>query len=169
MAADQGFTGEVPIHGDVLELLLSYVPLVDLVPAAHVSRSWRRAVAASLRHFKRAKPWLLVHTQGRCSGCPSSTYAYDPRSGIWIEVVDAWRPPVNLASAVRSSHSTLLYALSPSRFSFSFDPLNLKWHHVQAPVVWRTDPSWPWSATTSSWLAAHATSRTTPSPLRPTT
>ncbi|KAF2292771.1 hypothetical protein GH714_028089 [Hevea brasiliensis] len=30
--------------------------------------------------------------------------------------------------------------LSPSKFSFSFDPLHLTWHNVDSPLVWRTDP-----------------------------
>lgn len=30
--------------------------------------------------------------------------------------------------------------LSPSQFSFSFDPLNFKWYHVKPPLVWRRDP-----------------------------
>lgn len=129
-----------PLHGDVLELMLSHVPLVDLVPASRVSRSWRRAVASSLRHLNRAKPWLVVHTQGRRSNSPAAVHAYDPRSGLWMEVVGTSRTPVKLASAIRSSNSTLLYALSPTRLSFSFDPLNLTWHHVAAPLVWRADP-----------------------------
>lgn len=134
--------GDVPFHGDVLELMLSHVPLVDLVPVSHVSTSWSRAVASSLQHFNQPKPWLVVHTQGRRSSCTSAVHAFDPRSGLWIEVVelDPCRPPTKLSSAIRSSNSTLLYSLSPTRLSFSFDPLKLTWHHVAAPVVWRTDP-----------------------------
>ncbi|OMO80143.1 Kelch-type beta propeller [Corchorus olitorius] len=30
--------------------------------------------------------------------------------------------------------------LSLSKFSFSFDPLHLTWHHVDPPLVWRIDP-----------------------------
>lgn len=139
MDADRGNAREAPLHGDVLELMLSHVPLVDLVPASHVSSSWRRAVASSLQNLNAAKPWFVVHHQGRRSNCPTTIHTYDPRSGLWMEVVDARWPPVKLDSAIRSSNSALLYALCPSRLSFSFDPLNLTWHHVSAPLIWRTD------------------------------
>ncbi|KAJ6431137.1 hypothetical protein OIU84_018602 [Salix udensis] len=49
-------------------------------------------------------------------------------------------PEHEFISALRSSHSTLLYMLSPSTFSFSDDPLHLTWHHIKAPHIWRTDP-----------------------------
>ncbi|KAL6952851.1 hypothetical protein U1Q18_039447, partial [Sarracenia purpurea var. burkii] len=43
-------------------------------------------------------------------------------------------------SVLRSSHSNLLYMLSPSKLSFSLNPLHLTWHHAEAPLVWRADP-----------------------------
>uniref|UniRef100_A0A5B7BR17 F-box domain-containing protein n=1 Tax=Davidia involucrata TaxID=16924 RepID=A0A5B7BR17_DAVIN len=128
---------EAPIHGDILEAILSHVPLTDLVPASHVSKAWQRAVFSSLQNFNTLKPWLIVHTQSSRSPYATTTHAYDPRSHVWIEIK---QPPIKYVSALRSSHSNLLYMLSPSKLSFSFDPLHLTWHHADAPLVWRTDP-----------------------------
>ncbi|KAK4779984.1 hypothetical protein SAY87_016090 [Trapa incisa] len=137
---EMGAVLDSPLHGDVLDLILSHVPLVDLVPASHVSRSWSSSVASSLHHLNRPKPWLVVHTQGRRSNSTVAVHAYDPRSGIWVKVVDLGLPTMKHFSAIRSSNSSLMYALSPSRLSFSVDPLNLTWHHVAAPSIWRVDP-----------------------------
>ncbi|CAN4124246.1 unnamed protein product [Withania somnifera] len=128
---------EVPIHGDVLETILSHVPLVDLVPASCVSKSWSRAITTSLRCFNKPKPWLIIHTQCTRSPYDISIHAYDPRSHVWLEIS---QPSIKYVSALRSSHSNLLYMLSPSKLSYSSDPMNLLWHHVDAPRVWRTDP-----------------------------
>ncbi|KAJ8773830.1 hypothetical protein K2173_008293 [Erythroxylum novogranatense] len=128
---------EAPIHGDMLEAILTYVPLIYLVPACHVSKQWSRAVSTSLRHQNPIKPWLLLHIQRTRHPYSTASYAYDPRSRIWVQI---HQPPIKYVYALRSSHLTLLYMLSPSKFLFSFDPLHLTWHHVDAPIVWRTDP-----------------------------
>ncbi|XP_057949869.1 F-box/kelch-repeat protein At1g23390 [Malania oleifera] len=127
---------EAPIHGDVLEAILARVPLVDLVPANRVSRSWERAVTSSLSRVNAPKPWLFVHAQNPRSGVPI-THAYDPRSRAWLQID---RPSIKHASAIRSNNSNLLYELSPSHLAFSVDPLHLEWHRTDAPRVWRTDP-----------------------------
>uniref|UniRef100_A0A7N0U1L8 F-box domain-containing protein n=1 Tax=Kalanchoe fedtschenkoi TaxID=63787 RepID=A0A7N0U1L8_KALFE len=136
----EGF--EPPLYGDVLEKILSHLPLIDLVPASHVSRTWRLNVDSSLRHVNRPKPWLIVRRQSRRPPLASTTHAYDPRSNIWMTLVD--RPSTELtprsAASTRSSHSGLVYDLSPARLSFSHDALFSKWHHVSPPSVWRTDP-----------------------------
>ncbi|GAU41150.1 hypothetical protein TSUD_190500 [Trifolium subterraneum] len=126
-----------PIHGDILEATLSHVPLIYLVPASYVSKEWNGAVSRSLRHINPVKPWLMVHTQNPRAPHITTTYAYDPRSLVWIEIHP---PQIKHTSALRSSHSTLLYTLSPTEFSFSIDPLHLTWHHASSPRVWRVDP-----------------------------
>ncbi|GMI75002.1 Kelch domain-containing F-box protein [Hibiscus trionum] len=131
---------EAEIRGDVLESILSHLPLINLLLPTYVSKSWNHAVFSSLRHFNSPKPWLIVHSQN--SRPPYSAVvavAYDPRSDIWVRL-DTQNPPFDYASVLRSSNSTLLYVLSLSKFSFSFDPLHLTWHHVDPPLVWRTDP-----------------------------
>lgn len=128
---------ENPVHGDILESVLSHVPLVDLLPASHVSKSWNVAVSSSLRNLNPVKPWLVVHAQSRRPPFATTTHAYDPRSHVWVELKQY---PVKHQSPLRSSHSTILYTLSTSKFSFSVDPLHLTWHHVDGPKVWRTDP-----------------------------
>ncbi|KAK3223394.1 hypothetical protein Dsin_010419 [Dipteronia sinensis] len=125
------------IYGDMLEAIFSHVPLIDLVPASHVSKAWNRAVFSSLCHLNKVKPWLMVHAQKKRPPHVKSTLAYDPRSRVWIEIK---QPPVSHVSVLRSSNSTLLYMLSPTRLSFSSDPLHLTWHHVDVPLSWRTDP-----------------------------
>ncbi|KAI3467551.1 hypothetical protein Pfo_024214 [Paulownia fortunei] len=128
---------ELEFHGDVLETVLSHVPLVHLVSASHVSKSWCDAVSSSLRHRNKPRPWLILHTQATRSPYATTTNAYDPRSNVWIRIS---RPPIDYISALKSSHSNFLYMLSPSQFSFSFDPLNFNWYHVDPPLVWRRDP-----------------------------
>lgn len=125
------------IHGDVLESILSHVPLVDLVSASHVSKSWCDAVSSSLRHHNTPRPWLIFHAQARRHPYAATAHAYDPRSGIWIKIP---RPPMDYITGLKSSHSSFVYMLSSSRFSFSSDPLNLEWHHAEPPLVWRQDP-----------------------------
>ncbi|KAL1365538.1 hypothetical protein HN51_013562 [Arachis hypogaea] len=127
---------EAPIYGDILEAVLSHVPLVHLVPARHVSKAWERAVSTSLQ-INPIKPWLTVHVQSPRAYHVTTSHAYDPRSRAWVRI---HAPPINLSSAIRSSHSTVLYAISPGRFSFSVDTLHHDWHHVHPPRVWRIDP-----------------------------
>ncbi|KAK2977484.1 hypothetical protein RJ640_016112 [Escallonia rubra] len=128
---------EAPIHGDILEAILSHVPLIDLVPASHVSKSWSRAVSSSLRAVNRPAPWLILHTQGSRPPYATAAHAYDPRSRLWIEIS---HPSIKHVSALRSSSSNILYMLSPYRLSFSTDPLRLTWREVSAPLMWRIDP-----------------------------
>lgn len=136
------------IRGDVLESILCYVPLIHLLPPCHVSKSWNHAVFSSLRHFNKPKPWLIVHSQTSrrppYAAATTTALAYDPRSDIWLRIINNQKPPPALEyvdSPLRSSsNSTLLYMLSPSKFSFSIDTLHLTWHHVDPPRVWRTDP-----------------------------
>ncbi|CAA0833115.1 F-box/kelch-repeat protein [Striga hermonthica] len=126
------------IRGDVLETILSRVPAVDLVAACHVSTWWRDAVSSSLLHHSPLKPWLIVHAQATHSPHHTTVSAYDPRSGIWILIS---RPPAAHApAALASSPSNFLYALSPSEFRFSLDPLGSDWCAADPPRVWRADP-----------------------------
>lgn len=133
-AKDQG---EAPVHGDMLEAVLSHVPLTHLVGASYVCKSWKRAVWSSLHTLNPLKPWLIIHSQATFSPYHTSAHAYDPRSHVWMDIS---QPSINHVSFIKSSHSNFLYVVSPSNFSFSFDPLNLTWHHVDAPTVWRIDP-----------------------------
>ncbi|CAL5197262.1 unnamed protein product [Lathyrus oleraceus] len=128
---------EAPIHGDILEAILSHVPLIYLLPASHVSNHWNGAVSSSLRYVNPVKPWLTVHTQNSRAPHVIKSYAYDPRSRSWIKI---HAPQINHTSALRSSHSTLLYTLSPAKFTFSLDSLHLEWNHAPSPRVWRVDP-----------------------------
>ncbi|KAL3835585.1 hypothetical protein ACJIZ3_010321 [Penstemon smallii] len=128
---------DMQIHGDVLETIFSHVPLIHLASASHVSKSWCTAVSSSLRHSKKPKPWLILHTQSTRFPYSARKYAYDPRSNIWMKIS---QPSIKHISALKSSHSNFLYMLSPSKFSFSLDPLNCHWCHVDPPLVWRTDP-----------------------------
>ncbi|KAL0327273.1 UNVERIFIED_CONTAM: F-box/kelch-repeat protein [Sesamum angustifolium] len=128
---------EVEIHGDVLETILSHVPLLHLVSASRVSKWWRYAVSSSLHYHNPPKPWLILHTQATRFPHATAAHAYDPRSGLWIKIS---QPSIDYVSALKSSNSSFLYMLSPSKFSFSLDPLNCNWRSVDPPLVWRTDP-----------------------------
>lgn len=139
MAAERQ-VGEATIHGDILEAIFSHVPLVHLVPASHVSKSWKRAVSSSLAHINPIKPWLMVLTQSPRAPHVTTSHAYDPRSRVWLEIQHDQSVAIKHSSTVGSSHSTLLYTLSPAEFTFSLDALHLKWRHAPPPRVWRTDP-----------------------------
>ncbi|KAL5063418.1 hypothetical protein RYX36_025155 [Vicia faba] len=128
---------EAPIHGDILQAILSHVPLIYLLPASHVSDHWNTAVSSSLRHVNPVKAWLMVHTQNPRAPHVIKSYVYDPRSLTWLKI---HAPKTNHTSALRSSHSTLLYTLSPKEFTFSIDPLHFEWNHAKSPRVWRFDP-----------------------------
>ncbi|XP_057448500.1 F-box/kelch-repeat protein At1g23390-like [Lotus japonicus] len=142
MAAQWELAEEAPIHGDVLETILSHVPLIHLVPACHVSNTWKHAVFSSLAHTRTIKPWLIILTQSTRASHVITAHAYDPRSHVWVEMKlpHPLKGHPSATAAVRSSHSTLLYTLSPAEFAFSIDALHLDWHHAPAPRVWRTDP-----------------------------
>ncbi|KAF5442085.1 hypothetical protein F2P56_037041 [Juglans regia] len=137
LKAEAEASATASIHGDVLEIILSHVPLIDLEHARCVSNTWNRAVFSSLRHLNPIKPWLIVHKQSTRHPYATTAHAYDPRSGVWLKID---QPPINHVSALRSSHSTLLYMQTSLQFAFSFDPLHLKWNRANAPLVWRTDP-----------------------------
>lgn len=140
---DDDFVGkmksdEAPIHGDILQSILSHVPLVDLVQASQVSKSWSQAVTSSLNYVNKPKPWLVVHSQSKRAPYTITSHVYDPRSLVWIEVS---QPSMQNISTLHSSPTNnLLYMISLTRFSFSCDPLHLTWQHVDAPHVSRTDP-----------------------------
>ncbi|XP_050204364.1 F-box/kelch-repeat protein At1g23390 [Mercurialis annua] len=139
--ADNASQEEVSINGDILESIFTNVPLIDLVSTFQVSKSWKQAVSTSLHHLNPIKPWLFLHSQSTRSPYSTAAYAFDPRSSLWIKIQE---PPssseITSVSPLRSSHSTLLYMLSPSKFSFSFDPFHEEWRVVDAPPIWRTDP-----------------------------
>ncbi|XP_076883060.1 F-box/kelch-repeat protein At1g23390-like isoform X1 [Bidens hawaiensis] len=126
-----------PIHGDVLEAVLSHLPLIHLVPKSLVSKSFHKAVTSTLSKPCKPQPWLILHTQTSRSPYVTTTSAYDPPSRHWIHI---HQPSITYVAPLRSSQSNLLYMISPSKFSFSFDPLHLTWHHVAPPSVWRIDP-----------------------------
>ncbi|GMI70774.1 Kelch domain-containing F-box protein [Hibiscus trionum] len=138
MAEEDENAVEMAIPGDVLETILSHIPLHLLLPACFVSKNWNAAVFSSLRRFNKPKPWLLVHTQSIRRPQTAAAFAYDPRSDLWLRINR--KLPHEHFSALRSSSSTILYVLNPSEFSFSIDPLRLTWHRVNPPSVWRIDP-----------------------------
>ncbi|XP_038885168.1 F-box/kelch-repeat protein At1g23390-like [Benincasa hispida] len=134
---------ECGIGGDILEEIISHVPLVDLVSANTVSSSWRSAISASLLRLNTLKPWLIIHSQSTRSPSAVTTFAYDPRSNLWMELQRLSSSSIHTNhyfSLLRSFHSSLLYMLSPSRFAFSMDPLHLNWQHAPPPIGWRPDP-----------------------------
>ncbi|KAI3944846.1 hypothetical protein MKW92_002213 [Papaver armeniacum] len=130
---------ETPLRGDLLIDIISCLPTIHLVPSSYVSRSWEHAVISCMRNPSRAKPWLMVHMQNRRNPSLVMTHAYDPGSNVWIEF--SGPSTTTYTSSLRSSCSNTLYALTPSKFSFSTDPLHETWHEVAAPRIWRADPT----------------------------
>ncbi|KAK1280028.1 hypothetical protein QJS04_geneDACA002795 [Acorus gramineus] len=126
-----------PLYGDLLREIISHVPLLHLLSAVHVSRSWRLAVSLSLRDDpSRAKPWLVLHFQSPRDPSRHRARAYDPHSRAWLHLHPRVPPRVPL----RASHSPLLFQLTPSRLSVSADALASSWSDLGAPRVWRSDP-----------------------------
>ncbi|KAG6598226.1 F-box/kelch-repeat protein, partial [Cucurbita argyrosperma subsp. sororia] len=87
---------ECAIGGDILEEIISHVPLVDLVSANSVASSWRSAISTSLLRLNTVKPWLMLHSQSTRSPSAVTTLAYDPRSHLWMEVQQTPPPPLLL-------------------------------------------------------------------------
>ncbi|CAI9775377.1 unnamed protein product [Fraxinus pennsylvanica] len=125
------------IRGDILEVILSHVPLIHLVSASRVCKSWCCAVASSLCHHKRPKPWLILHKQDTHDPRTISMHAYDPRSHLWMKML---KHSIKCTSNLKSSHSNFLYVFSSLELSFSFDPINLTWSHAYPPFGSRRDP-----------------------------
>ncbi|XP_047321074.1 F-box/kelch-repeat protein At1g23390-like [Impatiens glandulifera] len=139
LVRDDEASSSSSIHGDILESILSRVPLIDLVQASRVSSSWNCAVAASLCHQNSPKPWLTLNPKFPPRTNSIISHSYDPRSNIWNRI----ETPHTIAthsSALRSDGSNLLYSISPSGLTFSSDPLHLTWHQSTGPKVWRVDP-----------------------------
>ncbi|PIA61849.1 hypothetical protein AQUCO_00200089v1 [Aquilegia coerulea] len=132
-------TNDIHISGDILEAIISRVPLIDLLPAYIVSQDWRCAVRSSLKNASCRKPWLIAHIQNLRSFSLVARCVFDPESGVWSEVPCANEQPF-ICVPIRSTDSNLLYMLTPLKFSFSLDPLKAKWHHVQGPKISRLDP-----------------------------
>ncbi|PWA71927.1 F-box domain, cyclin-like protein [Artemisia annua] len=127
-----------PLHGDILQSILSHVPLIHLIPASHVSKTWSTTVTTTTKTITTTtKPWLIIHTQTSRHPYPTQTHIYDPDSSSWIQII---QPSIKYISSLRSSHSNLLYMISPSHLSFSSDPMHVTWHHLLAPKIWRVDP-----------------------------
>ncbi|KAI3878130.1 hypothetical protein MKX03_036929 [Papaver bracteatum] len=125
---------ETPLHGDLfVDIFSCLLPTIHLVPSSYVSRSWEHAVISCMRNPSRAKPWLIVHMQNPRNLSLVITHAYDPGSNVWIEFT---RPSTtSYTSSILSSCSNTLYMLTPSKFSFSTDPLHETWHEVAS---WRS-------------------------------
>ncbi|KAI4373836.1 hypothetical protein MLD38_011908 [Melastoma candidum] len=136
MSSEEENLSELPLYGDILQHILGRLPLIHLLPALHVSRSWSHAVRSSLLHLNPSKPWLLLHHSHSHSPLPRPATAYDPSSLHWLRLQ---RPACPATGTLRSS-GNMLYAISPSKISFSVDPLHLTWHHLDGPLVWRADP-----------------------------
>ncbi|KAI3914268.1 hypothetical protein MKW92_022572 [Papaver armeniacum] len=135
---DQKTGEETPIQGDVLDKIVSHLPTIHLVPSFYVSKLWQRAVFSCIRIPSRTKPWLIIYVQSRRNLSLTTTQAYDPSSNIWIEITEP--STMTYTSPLRSSNSDTLYMLTPSKFSFSADPLHVKWLDIVGPRVWRADP-----------------------------
>ncbi|XP_026443053.1 F-box/kelch-repeat protein At1g23390-like [Papaver somniferum] len=135
---DQETGEETPIHGDVLDKIVSHIPTIHLVPSFYVSKSWQRAAFSCVRHPSRTKPWIMIYAQSRRSLSLTTTQAYDPSANVWIEITGP--STMTCTSPLRSSNSDTLYMLTPSKFSFSADPLHVKWLDIVGPRVWRADP-----------------------------
>lgn len=129
---------EAPLHGDVLEAIVSHVSTMDLVPASHVSKAWRRAVFSSLQRLPRRAPWLLLHIQSRRDPSRASTHAYDPHSREWSLLPHVPRLPPRVSVLLRSSPH--LHALSLSHLALPADPFGARWRELDPPAVWRSDP-----------------------------
>ncbi|KAJ4834587.1 hypothetical protein Tsubulata_040733 [Turnera subulata] len=71
---------EAPIHGDILDSIITHLPNIHLVPTSQVSKSWNRTVVSTSIRVSRIKPWLLLHTRKTRPPYSTTTHAFDPRS-----------------------------------------------------------------------------------------
>ncbi|KAL2494202.1 F-box domain-containing protein [Forsythia ovata] len=120
---------EVEIHGDILEAILLYVPLIDLVPASSVSKSWCSVVASSLRHLKKPKPWLVIYKQTNSSPYATTTHAYDPCSNQWIKIS---QPSIKFISALKSQQALDLWDVVKDSMYREVQGLSIKAKTIEA-------------------------------------
>ncbi|CAN6475459.1 unnamed protein product [Victoria cruziana] len=142
----EGMVGyETPLEGDVLEAVLSRVPLLELVPASVVSRAWRDGVASALaRPSARPRPWLFLHHQRVFGPSRLSTHAYDPNSGTWVRLPHVPSGPHAADETICTSQPNLLYTLTPTSLCFSSDPVKARWictSEESGLRFWRRDPA----------------------------
>ncbi|KAI0523163.1 hypothetical protein KFK09_005555 [Dendrobium nobile] len=114
---------ESPLQGDVLESILSHVPTIDLLPALHVSTSWRRSALSSIRR-RQHRPWLLIHLLSRRRRRGLFT-AYDPYSHSWHTL------PHLIPSPPITSHLLPL--------ALPLQPLAATWSLLPPPLLHRRD------------------------------
>ncbi|KAJ3686026.1 hypothetical protein LUZ61_015190 [Rhynchospora tenuis] len=139
------------LYGDVLEVVVTRVPTVDLILASRVSRKWRRAVRSSLLRHPRRSPWLLLRCLRRLtSPAPYSLHAFDPFSTSWLSFpqystcTSHTKPKPTDGGAMTTflcaSTGDRLYTLSTSTMEVSKDPFGTQWRReAKAPKVWRRD------------------------------
>ncbi|KAF3784449.1 F-box/kelch-repeat protein [Nymphaea thermarum] len=136
---------ELQLEGDVLEAVLSKVPMLDLVPASVVNRAWRDGVASALaRPSARPRPWLFLHHQRVLGPSRLSTHAYDPNSGTWVRLPHVPSGPLAADETICASQPSLLYTLTPTSLCFSSDPVKARWVRTSEEAglqVWRRDPA----------------------------
>ncbi|CAO2829278.1 unnamed protein product [Amaranthus hypochondriacus] len=138
VSKEQDEDQESIFHGDLLEKIFAHTPIIDLVCASFVSKSWQFAVFSSLSNVNKVKPWLLVHTTNLAKKI--TTHAFDPRSNTWVEIFHL-PYPIKKISPIQSLGSTLIYEFSSEGLFFSMDCLYLAWHHIPPPkIAWRVDP-----------------------------
>ncbi|KAG0489237.1 hypothetical protein HPP92_008048 [Vanilla planifolia] len=114
---------ESPLHGNVLEAVLDYLPTIDLFESLPVSRSWRRYTSAALH--RRSNPVLLTHLLCRRRGLPFATVAYDRYLRTWHPI----RHVTNLPHVT----CTLLPLALP------LHPLATRWHLIPLNLLDRCD------------------------------
>ncbi|KAJ4796772.1 Kelch repeat-containing F-box-like protein [Rhynchospora pubera] len=132
------------LSGDVLEVMITKVPTVDLIPASRVSREWYLAVHSSLRHHPRRLPWLLLYNYLPPNILRYSVHAFDPASRTWLSIPlrRSSCAPLNHVPArlLSGSSGDRLHALSNSNMAISEDPFGARWHmNLEPPKVWRQD------------------------------
>ncbi|KAG6472853.1 F-box/kelch-repeat protein At3g24760-like isoform X1 [Zingiber officinale] len=77
------------LNDDLVELVLSYLPLRSAVVAGAVSRQWRRIVshpgfAKRAASSRRRPPWFFLYGQNNVVLRKNQAFGFDPDAGEWI-------------------------------------------------------------------------------------
>ncbi|KAF3338231.1 hypothetical protein FCM35_KLT17068 [Carex littledalei] len=134
---------EVP--ADVLEVVLTTLPTIDLLSASCVSHDWLHAVRSSLHTRPRLFPWLILRCLPHPNASTHSIHALDPYSRTWLSVPcsnnSIGKQSLLTPYFLHGSTQDLLYTLTIFQLVISKDPFgsSIKME-MKGPNVWRQDP-----------------------------
>ncbi|KAJ3704480.1 hypothetical protein LUZ61_008185 [Rhynchospora tenuis] len=137
------------LPADMLEVVVTKLPTIDLLSASYVSHGWLYAVRSSMHTHPRLFPWLILRCLPHPVATMHSIHALDPHSRTWLFVPQAQRnnstgkakQPWPALNFLHGSTRDRLYALTLSQLVISKDPFGSSCQmEAKGPKIWRQDP-----------------------------